>query len=131
MIVYIAGPFRASTPWVVEHNVRKAEGMSLRLWKAGIANITPHLLGRNFDKEIPDDIVLEGMKKIMLKCDAVLVIDGWKGSRGTIAEVSLASEFAIPVFYADRQEDRARFDAAVGTVFGYETAEGANGQILP
>lgn len=35
-VVYIAGPFRAATPWLVEANVRRAEEVALAVWRLGI-----------------------------------------------------------------------------------------------
>jgi len=98
-VVYVAGPFRADTPWGVEKNVRKAEQYALYLWGLGIPNICPHTQGRFFDKEIPDEIILLGMKQLLRKCEAVLVIGRWQRSEGTKAEIADAEIHGIPVFF--------------------------------
>ncbi|MCG8435902.1 MAG: hypothetical protein MJA83_17910 [Gammaproteobacteria bacterium] len=43
-IVYIAGPFRAKTPWRVEQNIRKAESWALHVWKMGAVAVCPQVL---------------------------------------------------------------------------------------
>lgn len=98
-LIYVAGPYRAETPWGVELNVRKAELASKHLWGMGIANICPHTQGRYFDKEIPDDVILKGMINIMMRCDAVLVVGNWKKSQGTLAEMARAEEHGKPIFF--------------------------------
>lgn len=99
-VIYVAGPFRADTPFGVERNVREAEEASLLLWQAGVINICPHTMGRFFDKIVPDDIVLGGTAEIMTRCDAVWVFSkNWKSSSGTQEEIRIAKERGMPVFF--------------------------------
>lgn len=106
LLAYVAGKFRASTPWQVEKNIREAEEVSLAVWKASehlagsgyVAAICPHTNTRFFDKAANDDIWLEGDKEILLRCDAVVLVDNWKYSAGATAEVALAQQAGIPVF---------------------------------
>lgn len=99
-VIYIAGPYRGETPWMVEQNIRRAELASKHLWGMGVANVCPHTMGRFFDKEIPDEHILKGMIAIMLRCDAVLVVGNWRKSQGTMAEMTRAEEHGLPVFHS-------------------------------
>jgi hypothetical protein len=105
-IVYVAGPFRASTPWGIEKNIRLAEELALGVWKLGAACICPHANTRFFQYECPDDIWLKGDLEIVKRCDAVLMTPTWESSVGARAERELAVELGIPVFYGidDLQE---------------------------
>lgn len=96
-VVFVCAPFRASTPWEVERNVRQAEEMSLALWKSGFAVICPQANSRYFDKSCPDEAFLEGYKEILKRCDAALQWNG-PASPGMRAELTAASGGRIPVF---------------------------------
>ena len=99
-LVYIAGPFRADTAWQIECNVRKAEELSLMVWRLGAACICPHTNTRFFDGAAPDEVWLDGYIEILKRCDAVLLVGGseWKSSRGTRYEINKAEELGLPVF---------------------------------
>ncbi len=98
-IVYVAGPFRAQTPWMVELRVRAAEQASLWLWKQGVINLCPHLLGRHFDKEIPDPDILAGMLELAARCDGIVLLEGWERSSGSKAELAHMQSLGKAVFY--------------------------------
>lgn len=98
-VYYIAGPFRAATPWEQEQNVRRAEAVSLALWQEGIPNVCPHTMCRHFQDSAPDAVWLNGMLAIMRKCDGVIVLPG--ASKGTEAEVAEATALGIPIAYMD------------------------------
>lgn len=57
--VYIAGPFRAPTPWEVETNIRTAETNGLYVAKLGAIPRIPHTMYRFFDGSLPDEFWLE------------------------------------------------------------------------
>ena len=48
-LVYIAGPFRAPTPWGIEENVRHAERHAFEIAKLGAMPVCPHANTRHFD----------------------------------------------------------------------------------
>lgn len=100
-LIYIAGKFRAPTPWLVEQNVRTAEEWMLKIWKLGAVGVCPHTMGRFTDKELQDNLVLDGTLELLRRCDAVFMIpDNWKMSSGAITERQEAIKMKIPVFYS-------------------------------
>jgi len=101
-VVYVAGPFRAQSPWEQECNVRVAEATSLALWQSGFTAICPHTQTRFFQDApgIPDDSVwLEGTLEMLRRCDYILLCPGWHSSSGTLGEKTEAERLGIPVFY--------------------------------
>lgn len=99
-LVYIAGKFRAPTPWLVEQHVRKAEEWMMKVWELGAVGVCPHAMGRFTDKAIPDNLVLDGTLELMRRCDGVFMVpDNWKQSEGAILERQEALKLNIPVFY--------------------------------
>ena len=97
-LVYIAGAYRARTVFGVIRNILKARSISKKLWTKGIYNICPHMNSALL-KCNSDDVFLNGDLEILSRCDAVLVLDNWYNSKGTIAEIREAEKLNIPVFY--------------------------------
>lgn len=99
-LVYIAGPFRAPTPWGVECNVREAERAGYALLEAsgyGVAPVIPHAMFRYSDKLVPDECMLEVTLAILRKCDAVYLLPGWERSSGTRGELAEAQRLGLIV----------------------------------
>ncbi len=90
MLVYIAGPFRAATPWGVESNVRIAEIVALEIAKLGHIPVCVHSMYRHFDKSLPDEFWLEATIEILRACDAICMVGDWKKSVGAQAELDEA-----------------------------------------
>jgi hypothetical protein len=100
-VVYIAGPYRASTEWKIRENIRTAERAALLVWQCGAAAICPHK-NTSFMGGAPgtnDDTWLDGYIEIMLRCDAVYAVGDLLNSEGACAEITRARVQGIPVFY--------------------------------
>ena len=100
IVVYVAGAYRASTPWRVQAHVRAAMEVALAVWKAGAVALCPHANTAMFDGEAPDDVWLAGDLELLSRCDAMLTVPGWKASKGAMAEVEFANLKGIPVYHA-------------------------------
>lgn len=99
-LIYIAGPFRAANSWEVEQNIRRAESLSLEVWRLGAAAICPHTNTRFFSGAAADAVWLAGNIEILKRCDAVMLTPDWQRSSGARAEVKVADDLGIPVFVA-------------------------------
>lgn len=97
-VVYIAGSYRAATPWRILANIRKAQDLALDVWKLGAVGLCPHSNTALFDGEAPDAVWLDGDHELLRRSDAVLLVEGWQSSSGAQAEVRLARELTKPVF---------------------------------
>ncbi len=104
-VIYIAGKYTASNEKGKKKNIKDAETVSKQVWKRGMAAICPHLNTKNWDKLIDADEFLEGYFSIVKKCDAVLMLNGWKYSEGAKAEHWLATTYNVPVFYSVSELD--------------------------
>jgi Domain of unknown function (DUF4406) len=97
-LIYLAGPYRATTEWALVQNIRNAEALALEVWKLGVACICPHkntaLLGGACD----DTVWLEGDLEMLRRCDAVICTTDWQRSEGARNEVIEARRLKIPVF---------------------------------
>lgn len=100
LVIYIAGPYRAETERGVVLNIRKAEDLALEVWRRGHAVLCPHKNTALLGGACPDETWLRGDITLMLRCDAVLLVEGWERSSGTRAEVDAARAAGLPVFEA-------------------------------
>lgn len=99
-VVYVAGPYRATTPWGVEQNVRRAEEVALELARRGYVPLCPHTMYRFFDGQCDDAFWLGGTLELMRRCDLVVMVDGWEASQGSRGEHAEAKRLRIPVLPA-------------------------------
>ena len=97
-VVYVAGPFRGPNSWEIEENIRRAERLSLEVWRLGAAAICPHTNTRFFQGAAPDDVWLDGDLAILAKADAILMTPDWERSSGARAEFAFANDRHIPAF---------------------------------
>jgi len=97
-VVYVAGPFRGPNSWEIEQNIRRAESLSLEVWRAGFACICPHTNTRFFQGAADDSVWLEGDIEIMKRVDGVLMTPDWKRSQGATIEKEIAEKLGLPVF---------------------------------
>lgn len=98
-VIYVAGPIRdARGNYYVEQNVRRAEAVSVELWRRGFVPICPHTMTRNMEGVIPCDEFVERDLLILERCDAVVVCEGWQCSVGTVREIEHAWSKGIRVF---------------------------------
>ena len=102
-VIYVAGPFRGPNSWVIEQNIRRAEEVSLELWRMGAAVVCPHANTRFFQGAAPDDVWLRGDLEILDRCDAVVLAPNWESSSGAKEEVRHAAMHEIPVFEWETQ----------------------------
>ena len=100
-VVYIAGPYRAPTPWKVLANIRTAQVAALEVWKAGAVALCPHSNTGLFDGEAEDQVWLDGDIELLRRCDALWLVAGWYRSTGARAEQDLANELGLPVFHPE------------------------------
>jgi hypothetical protein len=98
-VIYIAGPYSASTKEQKEKNIAVARDAAIRLWSNGFAAICPHLNTSHFEDHcIDEEVFLEGDKRILARCDGVFLLPGWEGSAGATSEKRFAKHLGIPVF---------------------------------
>ena len=96
-IVYVAGPFRASSTWAIEQNIRKAEEAALNIWRVGAVALCPHLNTRFFQGAAPDEVWLSGDLELLRRCDAVLMLPNWEDSAGSTVEYKYALAWGLKV----------------------------------
>ena len=102
---YVAGPYRGSSAWAVEQNIREAETLALEVWRRGAACICPHTNTRFFQGALPDQVWLEGDLEMLRRCDFLVLTSRWRESLGAKTEHDEARKIGIPVFHEDSLDE--------------------------
>lgn len=102
--VYVAGAYSADNVITVLDNMRKGMRLSVEVMLAGFSPFSPwldyhfQLMLRADERLTVDDYYKYSMRWLEVS-DAVLLVDGWESSKGTLKELQRARELNIPVFY--------------------------------
>lgn len=115
-VVYIAGAFTHPDGLVVAHHCNAANALARRAREFGLVPFVPHTglagghamtRGEGGPGEVvvtlPDltwDRAMEECRELLSRADAVLMVEGWEGSKGAREERALALSLGIPVFHA-------------------------------
>lgn len=97
-VCYVSGPYRAQTPAGIWANIMRARDVAMDLWRMGLIAITPHLNTMLMDGVRRDEDWLAGDLEILRRCDMVVLVPGWRASRGAQAEVQEALRIGLPVY---------------------------------
>lgn len=102
-LVYVAGPYRASTALAVAGNVHRAAAEAAELLYAhGYAVVCPHSMSHGWERhpDYSNERTLEHCCEIVRRCDALLVVGAWMTSSGTLQEIEAALAAGVPVYYS-------------------------------
>ncbi len=106
--VYIAGPYTGRTHdhrsyFEIQRHITDALEVARELAQLGYGFFCPHQHSAHFEVIAPNiepAYWYELNIHFMLDCDAILLLPGWPGSRGTIHELQIAHDRNIPVFHS-------------------------------
>lgn len=105
IVIYIAAPFTAATPWEQHRHVIRAEELAAEVVRLGAVPLCPHLLGEHMGGIQPDEWWYPATLELMRRCDVVLFGVGWQLSRGAKEEYDEAMRRGMPVFEAPMNLD--------------------------
>lgn len=100
--VYVAGPYTGEDWFQVDANINQAREAAAWLARNGVGYHCPHLNSAHFEvlvPEIANEWWYEMDYRFLHACDGVLVLPGYGKSRGTKAEMAMAEEREMPIFF--------------------------------
>lgn len=105
-LVYVAGRYSASSDRTIAENVEAARAVARRVAAAHplLFPVVPHQLNAGLEGVGDYEWWLAGTLELMRRCDAVVMVTGWEGSRGACAEREEALRLGMPVF-VDASDD--------------------------
>lgn len=96
--VYLAGPYRASTPEGIRANKERVVNIARLLSRQGVLPVVPHLAQAYLSDELEDwSTALYLGLKLLERCDVLLVCG--EHSEGVKDEIAFAVGQGIPVFH--------------------------------
>lgn len=97
--VYVAGPYRAKSGWLVELNIRRAEMVAFQVAECGAVPVCPHTMFRFFNGTQTDGFWINATLELLKRCDAILLLNDWEYSEGSRGERDYALKHNMPIFY--------------------------------
>lgn len=102
-LLYVAGAYKSYGVNGVLLNIKKAEMVSIALIRNGWYVFTPHKNTAGYE-QYHDDVLnkqtwIDMDINILERCDVLYVMDNWKESKGSHAEIAYAAWFGIPTFF--------------------------------
>ena len=92
MVIYIAGPYTAQEGKTVTENIMAAEVVGKEVALLGHTPLIPHMNTAHWEHDdrfkswTHAEIIERLCKPLIAKCDAILMMDGWAGSKGANIE---------------------------------------------
>lgn len=101
--VYVAGPYSSDNVIDVLKNIGRGQKACAVLFRNGFAPWCPWH-DKTYVMDMPDfDYTVEQFYEFSIEwlkvCDYMVVLPGYKNSKGTLAEIEVAKENNIPVYY--------------------------------
>ena len=104
-VLYISGPYSAPTPEGIKKNIDLARAVGIDLMRRGFAVIIPHCNTQNFEVYAPDlthtqylDMDCELLRRLDPKHDGIVMLPGYRESKGAIREFLTAIRLGLNVW---------------------------------
>mgnify|MGYP001571159885 CR=1 FL=1 len=100
--VFIAGPYKGKDFIEIDRNIARARDAAVFLANNGVPFFCPHLNSGHFEAmtiSVPMDFWYDLDLRFLERASAIWLIDGWKNSQGSLAELARAQALQIEVFY--------------------------------
>lgn len=101
-LFYVAGPFRAPTLAQIQQNIDKARNVAVELAEAGLMPVCVHtmegLAMHDIQQADRGQFWVDGTLEVMRRCDAVVLVEGWERSQGTLGEIAEARRLGLPIY---------------------------------
>lgn len=117
LTIYVAGLYSKNedgtiaNPGQVQANIKKAKVVAQKVWELGHAALCPHANTEFLDgnPNVGWDRLISGDLALMANCDAMVLLPGWEGGRGTWIERTVAVAQGKKVFECKNGLDLAAF----------------------
>ena len=108
-LIYVAGPYRASTAWGIERNIHAAREMGARIAVYGCYPMIPHANTAHFDGLADDALWLGGTLEMMRRCDAAVFLSNFRESSGACNEYEEAERMKMLIYIENVHDDLGGF----------------------
>ncbi len=93
--IYIAGKMNG-IPEFNEPMFRRAQEM---IEKQGNIGINPHVINQGLDHSTQKSLCMKNDIRELIECDAIMMLDGWRESKGAKLEFEISQYLGLEVAY--------------------------------
>jgi len=98
-LAYLAGPYTADSPELVEANVNAAIDVQVALMESGFAVFCPHTNYGHDRADIDYVRLMHLCFKHLENCDLIVLLPGWEKSRGACMELGYAIAHGLEFYF--------------------------------
>lgn len=108
-VIYLSGAYRADTKEKVMSNIKNIEDTAKKLIEQNIGYFSPHsnsalftvenMYSEHLKNESIHEYFVNIDERLLMACDAMLVVGDFSTSKGTKEEIGFATRLGIPVYY--------------------------------
>ena len=96
-IVYIAGPYSATTSAGITRNIDAARAAAREVARAGAVPLCPHTNSAGMEDIRDAQWWYDATLDLLAVCDGMVLLPGWQDSRGCVRELAYAEAAGISV----------------------------------
>ncbi len=114
MRIYVAGKYSGPTRAEIDRNVEKADEAAREIARRGHTPFCPHKLTDYWENDpvLTFEDFLRIDKDWLRFCDAILILDNWKDSRGATQELEYARALGLKIFWSLGDVPNLRLNSA-------------------
>jgi len=95
-LIYVAGPYRASTEYGLHDNIARARQAGALLAASGAYPVIPHCNTAFMGGLQSDAFWLKSTLELLRRCDGAVFVGAWRRSVGSVGEWQEAERLAMP-----------------------------------
>ena len=115
-LLYISGAISAEKKHMVSLNVKRGKHYARKWFQKGYAIHCPHLQTDGFSDIGQWDDFIDRDLSILAKCDGIVMMPGWRYSRGACVEHMFAEKEGIKIIYDDEYSPQSKEYPSVGDI---------------
>lgn len=100
-VLYISGAISAEKKHMISLNVKRGKHYARKWFQKGYAIHCPHLQTQGFTDIGHWDDFIDRDLSILAKCDGIVMMPGWRYSRGACVEYMFAEKEGMKIIYDD------------------------------
>ena len=99
-LIFVCGPYRAATDNERHENIEAARAVAVEVWRKGHYALCPHMNSMFMSGVCDEQQFLDGALEMLRRCDAVIMVDGWKQSGGSMLEFANAAGDHTTIYHS-------------------------------
>lgn len=99
-LIFVCGPYRADTDNERHDNIEAARKVAVEVWRKGHYALCPHKNSEFMSGVCDEQQFLDGSLEMLRRCDAVIMVGGWRNSEGSRLEFAHAAGRHLALYHS-------------------------------